>query len=250
MNNPVLTVQNLSFAYNSGPVLQDVNLAVREMEFVWVVGPNGGGKTTLLKLFMGLLRPQTGEIKIFGLSPEKARRQIGYMPQAISLDSHFPASVMDVALLGRLGGSLGPYGKEDREAAEESLESVGLSDHRSRPFSSLSGGQQRKLLIARALACRPKLLLLDEPTANLDLVAEQDLFELLDKLNGHLTIVMVSHNPTFVSESARRVLCVNRRVAEHPTSKIDEPFLGEFYDRHIRLVQHNRHFGDKGKSDA
>lgn len=242
-NNPIISANNLSFSYNGNTVLENVNLTINENDFVWVVGPNGGGKTTLLKLFLGLLKPQSGTIKIFGNPPRKARRYIGYMSQHISLDNQFPVNVLEVVLMGRLGNGkgFGPFRATDKKIAAEVLQQVGLYQYRHKPFSELSGGQQRRLLIARALVSLPKILLLDEPTANLDANSEKDLYELLKNLNKKLTIILVSHDPAFVSDFVKRVVCVNRDVHEHPTSEISGLYVSEFYGGERRIVRHDKH---------
>jgi zinc transport system ATP-binding protein len=248
MNNiPVILAENLSFSYDGNLVLENVFLNIYRDDFVWVVGPNGGGKTTLLKLILGLLRPRSGNIKVMNQPPQKARSAIGYMPQLISLDRQFPVNVMDVVLMGRHGNGegLGPFRKTDKEVASEVLAQVGLYDMRFQPFSSLSGGQQRRLLIARALASQPMILLLDEPTANLDFAAERELYELLQSLNKNLTIILVSHDPAFVSDFVKRVICVNREVHEHPTSAISGLHVNEFFGGNRRIVQHDQHLNEK-----
>ena len=235
----------MSFAYDDRPILEKVNLAVNERDFVWIVGPNGGGKTTLLKLVLGLLQPQRGRIEILGRVPNKARNMIGYMPQVAQFDPQFPVAVRDVVMMGRLGNGrqLGFYRKEDRRAADAALEQAGLSHLREEPLASLSGGQQRRVLIARALASRPSLLILDEPTANLDVLVEKELFELFRKLNEHLTIMIASHEAAFVSGFIKRVVCVNRRVTEHPTSEVDSEHLGDIYQKGLRVIRHDKHLG-------
>ena len=239
---PVISLNDVSFSYNARPVLQDVSLTVAEREFVWIVGPNGGGKTTLAKLLLGLLQPKAGTIRVFGQSPASSRKRIGYMPQQAQLDLRFPVTVMDVALMGRLGNAASPgsYSSPDRVIAREALELVGLESMASVPLRELSGGQQRRLLIARALTCRPDLLVLDEPTANLDRKVERELFDLLKLLNEQLTIVMVSHDPAFVSDFVEQVVCVNRTVAVHPTTDRHQEFIDELY-RGIRMVRHDKH---------
>jgi len=239
-DGPVIQIDKVSFAYDGLSVLDDVNLAIGDKEFVWIVGPNGGGKTTLLKLLLGLLQPSRGTVRVFGKSPSQARTMIGYMPQHAQLDQKFPVSVLDVVLMGRLGNgrTFGPFRKSDRLAAIEVLDKVGLAEFADRHFATLSGGQQRRLLIARALASNPKLLLLDEPTANLDLLVVKELYELLHRLNRQFTVVMVSHDPAFVSHSVKNVICVNRRVAIHPTTEVDDEILSELYHGQVRLVRH------------
>ncbi len=243
----IISIERLSFSYNAAPVLEDVNLTVNDKDFIWIVGPNGGGKTTLLKLMLGLLPPKTGRIQVFDKSPAEVRTRMGYMPQVANLDPKFPVNALDIALMGRLGNGIrfGPFRGRDREAAEKALKETGLYDLRFRPFSELSGGEQRRLLIARALACEPEILLLDEPTASLDPVVEKELFKTLKSLNDRLTIILVSHEPAFVSEFVKRVICVNRKVSEHPTCAIDGEFMGDLYGGERRMVRHDRHVDQK-----
>ncbi|UCD64241.1 MAG: ABC transporter ATP-binding protein [Candidatus Zixiibacteriota bacterium] len=238
----VISIKDVCFSYNSRPVLEGVTLSVAEKQFVWIVGPNGGGKTTLVKLVLGLLQPKSGTIEIFGQSPVAARTRIGYMPQQAQLDHRFPVTVMDVTMMGRLNGGLqtGAGSASDKRIAEEALQLVGLESMARVPLKELSGGQQRRLLIARALACQPDLLVLDEPTANLDRKAERELFGLLKKLNQRLTIIMVSHDPAFVSDFVEQVVCVNRTVAVHPTTDRHREYIDELY-RDVRMVRHDRH---------
>ncbi len=236
-----IVIRGLWFSYDGHPVLEDVNLSIPHGDFVSVVGPNGGGKTTLLKLMLGLLRPSRGEIRVLGLNPDKARPRIGYMPQHAQLDPQFPATVMDVALMGRLGHGrpFGPYSKKDKEAVVKALDQVGLRDVHKKPFSSISGGQRQRLFIARALASEPDLLLLDEPTANLDVVMEGGLYELLQNLNKTLTVVMVSHDLGFVSSLVKSVVCVKCQVASHPTSELTAEIIDEMYGSPMRIVRHD-----------
>ena len=242
LTNPLaIYMEDLWFSYGSNPVLEDVNIAIPQGDFVSVVGPNGGGKTTLLKLMLGLLKPSRGLTRVLGEIPEKARIRIGYMPQHSQLDPEFPATVMDVALMGRLGhgGFLGRYSKEDKEIAISSIELVGLQDFRKKPFSAISGGQRQRLFIARALACEPEILLLDEPTANLDVVMEGDLYDLLQTLNQRLTIIMVSHDLGFVSSIVKSVICVKRKVLSHATSEITGKIINDIYGSPMRIIRHN-----------
>lgn len=240
---PVVEVQDLSFAYNGALVLEDVSLVIEPRDFVCLVGPNGGGKTTLLKIILGLLPPSRGKVSVFGKIPDEGRSQIGYMPQHADLDPKFPVSVMDVVLMGRIGHGrvFGRYSKADRKIAAEVIEWVGLEDHRRTPFSTLSGGQQQRALIARALACQPGLLLLDEPTANLDLHVESQLYDLLKRLNESLTIVLVSHDLGFVTDLVKTVICVNRTAFVHPTDQLTGDAILDLYGRDVRLVRHDHH---------
>jgi zinc transport system ATP-binding protein len=241
MTVPIIEIKDLTFSYDGANALEDVNLTIDKNDFVCLVGPNGGGKTTLLRLILGLLAPTRGRVTVFGGRPKQARQRLGYMPQHAQVDPRFPATVADVVLMGRLGRAeiFGPYRAPQRAAAWRALDVVGLSDFRTRPFGSLSGGQRQRALIARALATEPELLLLDEPTANLDAHAEHELYELMRRLNEKLTIVMVSHDLGFVSEFVKSVACVKRHVVVHPTSEITGEIIQEMYGGVVRMVRHD-----------
>ncbi len=248
MKTPVIEFKNVSFSFDSFNVLEDVNLTIEERDFLSIVGPNGGGKTTLLKLMLGLLKPAKGTVRVFGQHPVKARSRIGYMPQYSSLDPLFPVTVSDVVLMGRLGNGklLGAYRGADKKAASKALSELEMSEMRNRPFSALSGGQRQRVLIARALVSDPELLLLDEPTSNVDAVIENELFELLHKLNKRITIALVTHDLGFVSSYVKRVACVSRRIVVHPTSEITGEMISEIYGCDVRMIRHDAtaHEGD------
>lgn len=236
----VIEIDRVTFGYDAEPVLEDASLTVSERDFVSIVGPNGGGKTTLLKLLLGLVEPSRGSVCVFGEAPARVRRRIGYLPQQARLDLEFPVCVLDVVLLGRLGHArlVGPFRAEDRDAARQALQEVGLSSLANRSFAALSGGQRQRVLIARALACAPDMLLLDEPTSNLDIRVQDELHELLNELSRRVTVMSVSHDVGFVSKYVKKVVCVNRRVHVHSGRELDREAIIQLYGRDVRLLHH------------
>lgn len=241
MNMEAVAFEKVSFAYDGTLVLEDVSLGIARGDFLSIVGPNGGGKTTMLKLMLGLIRPRSGEVRVFGVSPEKVRSRIGYMPQNTAFDPFFPVSVQEVVLMGRLGTSSVPgfYSRADRARADRALDMVEMGGFRKRPFSSLSGGQSQRALLARALVTDPELLILDEPTSNVDTAVESELYELLKRLNETMTIVLVTHDLGFVSRYVKNVACVNRRLVSHPTCQISGEMISAIYGSDMRMVRHD-----------
>jgi zinc transport system ATP-binding protein len=256
-----VSVEELSFSYGDITVLEKVSFTMERGSFITMVGPNGGGKTTLLKLMLGLIRPHSGLVRVFGKPPEKSREKIGYMPQHQLFDPWFPVTASDVVLMGRLGIKspdlkaseidspkrkargrkiIGLYSKDDRNRASEALGIVGMADYEKRPFSSLSGGQRQRVLLARALVSAPQLLLLDEPTANVDMEVETRLTSILEDLGRRMTILMVTHDLGFVSGLVQSCICVNRRVFVHPTSEISGEVLQRLYGQDLRIVRHDK----------
>lgn len=235
-----ILADSVEFSYDGFPVLEDVSLSVPEGDFLGMVGPNGSGKTTLLKIFLGLLRPTNGTVRIFGKTPERMRQLVGYVPQHASLDDSFPVSVLDVVLMGRLHRApfFGGYKKRDKEVARQVMRDVQVEDLAKRRFGTLSGGQKQRVLLARALAVRPRLLLLDEPTASVDGRVEQDIYELLKRLNEQVTIVLVSHDVGFISTYVRHVACVNRRLTCNPTEEITGDVIEACYSGPVHMIKH------------
>ena len=239
----VIEFQSVSFAYEQQLVLENVSLSILQGDFASIVGPNGGGKTTMLKLMLGLLTPKTGTVLLFGESPKRTRKRVGYTPQFLQVDYCFPVSVFDVVLMGRLreGGWKSRYDKADKAAAEQALDTMRLADAKNASFRSLSGGQRQRVLIARALCANPELLLLDEPTSNIDPSSEEILFDILGELNRLLTIILVSHDIGFVSRLVKTVICVNQTVAVHPTSALNGQMIREIYgSEEIQMIRHDQ----------
>lgn len=243
---PAIAITGLHFAYGEVPVLEDVDLEVSRGEFLGVVGPNAGGKSTLLKLILGLLKPSAGCIRVLGEPPRRARKRIGYVPQYPGFPRDFPIRVEDVVLMGRfgLGWRLGPWTRADRAAAAGALDEVEALDLRERQIGTLSGGQLQRVLLARALVGEPRLLILDEPTANIDQRLEGEIFELLAQLNRRLTIVVVSHDIAFISAYVSRVACLSRTLVCHATDSIDGQTIQDLYGEHVRQIQHGHDHGE------
>lgn len=210
MKEPIIELIDICFAYHDIPVLRNVTFNIHSGEFVGIIGPNGGGKTTLLKIIMGFLKPTSGEIKVFGKPPENARLKLAYVPQSLHFDRQFPISVREVVLSGRLSNLswYGQYTHQDQKIASEALEKVNMSPQIDRSFGSLSTGQAQRVLIARALASEPKLLLLDEPTASVDPQSEAEIQAILKDLSYSMTLLMVTHNLQTIVNDVKRVICV------------------------------------------
>ncbi|MGD9939717.1 MAG: metal ABC transporter ATP-binding protein [Clostridia bacterium] len=206
-----LEFHHVSYSYGDVAVLGDASFHIHEGEFTALVGPNGAGKTTILRLLLGLARPSAGRVLVFGADPEESRDSIGYVPQNSSFDPAFPISVEEVVRMGRLRGGAGRYSPADRRFVDRALDLADVADLGRRSYTALSGGQRRRVLIARALAGRPRFLVLDEPTANMDAESETRLYRVLGDLKGETTILVVTHDTGFVSALTDAVLCVGER---------------------------------------
>jgi len=235
-----IEMKGVCFSYGDSPVLEDVDLFVKKGEFLAILGPNGGGKTTLLKLILGLLVPQKGEIRLLGKTPISTRHRVGYLPQERDFNLSFPITVEELARMGRLGkvGRDGKSKAKDDEAVQEVLELVGLWDKRDWPISNLSGGQRQRAFIARALATSPEILLLDEPTSNVDPEFQTDLYQILVELNKRITIVVITHDIGVISSHVKSVACVNRHLTFHEEGQITEAMLSKAYPCPVDLVAH------------
>jgi zinc transport system ATP-binding protein len=234
---PDVDVKNLHFAYSALTVLEDVSFSVKQGEFVGIFGPNGGGKTTLLSLLLGFLKPTRGSIRIFGLSPEEARPRIGWVPQNFHFDRHFPISVEEVVLGGRLGFLTwyGRFHRSDYQIVYESLVKVKMEKFLKEPFASLSGGQAQRVLIARALASFPSLLLLDEPTASVDYAAQAEIYQLLTSLKGNITIMMVTHDLSSAVGHVDHLFCIQKNLIPMSREQVCEHFALGLYHAPLQI---------------
>lgn len=248
----VIKFENVDFSYDGSEelVLENINLKVDKGDFACVVGPNGGGKTTLLRLILGLNKPLRGKVSVFGKQPEQVLEKIGYVPQFSKFDSNFPVSVLDVVLMGCLCKSFwwGRYSKEQTGAAIEALETVGLKDFIHRSFADLSGGQKQRALIARAIMSQPDLLLLDEPTASVDIHGTEQFYKMFTEMNKKFTILIVSHDIGFVSSQVKSVICVRKTLQIHPVSELTGESLQKMYGIDVHLIRHDHRCSEKGHS--
>lgn len=237
---PVLEISHLWAGYPGEVVLEDVNLTLRPLDFVGLIGPNGGGKTTLLKVILGLLPPLRGDIRILGEPVNVGRKQIGYVPQYVEFDRDFPITVWDVVRMGRVGqrGLLRRYNREDDDLVAEALRRVEMLPLRRRLIGELSGGQRQRVYIARALATQPRILLLDEPTANVDPQIKANIYDLLRRLNERITLLLISHDMGAISSYVKTVGCLNRRLFYHGEKQITADMLEEAYHCPIDLIAH------------
>ena len=236
----IIELKDVSFRYNGGAVLEHVSFSVSKGEYMGIIGPNGGGKTTLLKIILGLLRPAEGEVLV-----NLEKNEIGYVPQrASSYHLRFPATAEEIVRSGRTArlGLLGRFGKKDAEAVDKALETTGISSLRQRLIGNLSGGEVQKVFLARAFAGEPKMLILDEPEVGIDIAGQEEFYTFLDKLNQEsgLTIIFVSHDIELISHSVRSVLCLNRRLLCHgsPREFIKEEYIDQLYGKKVKFIFH------------
>lgn len=235
-----VVLSGVTAGYGSEVVLDRVDLSVPKGDFLGIIGPNGGGKTTLLNVLLGLVPLRGGTVSIMGEPPATGRRHIGYVPQSGGHDPKFPVTVREVASMGRIsrGNLLGRLGAQDREAVSDSLEKTGMIDLSRKPMGELSMGQRQRVLFARALAVQPGILLLDEPTASMDPGAASSVYDLLGRLNDTVTIVMTSHDLTAVFSSVKTIACLNRTLHYHGKDKLSAESIGRTYQCPVDIIAH------------
>ncbi len=237
----ILKITNVSFSYGEVPVLRDVNLDVKERDFLGIIGPNGGGKTTLLKLILGLLEPDSGKIELFGQTPQAGREFTGYVPQFLQFDRDFPITVLEVVLVSfwnvkKIGFR---YSKSEKEKALAALRLVGMEQYARTQIGALSGGQIQRVFIARALALEPKLLILDEPLASIDPVWQTEFYKLLHSLNKETTIILVTHDVGVISTYVDQIACVNQTIHFHGSTDEGIHRIPGMYECPVDLVSHH-----------
>jgi len=238
-----LDIEDLSLTLGENEVLKGIDLRLSKGEFLGIVGPNGGGKTTLLKVILGLLEPAGGEIRVFGREPKKSRDRVSYVPQHTDFDSKFPINVWNVVLMGRVGKlGLRPFfSDEDKDIAQKALEKVEMEDYKERQISELSGGEQQRVLLARALTTQPDMLLLDEPTASVDEKIKTSIYEILKKMNEKedTTIVIVSHDIGILSSYVQKLGCLNKELIYHGDSELTHEMIEESYGCEMNIISHH-----------
>lgn len=248
LEEPYIKLENVSFSYDSIPVIEDLTFTVRKGEYLGIIGPNGGGKTTLIKIILGLLHPTNGVVTLFGKDRHdfKEKHRIGYVPQRVTqAEKSFPATVFEVVRTGRIArlGFFERFTKEDIEMVERAMKISGIERYRDTLIGNLSGGERQRVFIARALASEPDVLILDEPTVGVDIGAQKTFYDFLASLNRdhNLTIIFISHDIDAVSQETKTVLCLNHNLVCHglPQDLLNEHVLEKLYGKHSQRVPHN-----------
>ena len=238
----IVSIKDLWIFRGGHVVLESISLELFAGDFLGIIGPNGGGKSTLLKVMLGLIKPDRGEIRLFGIHPAAARNRVGYMPQKNIFDPSFPIKVLDVVLMGRYSkkGLMRRYDSEDKAAALMALQSVGMQDRAHREIGALSGGEQQRVFVARSLVSDPRLLLLDEPTAGVDSAQQTDFYDLLCHLNRDLgiAIVLVSHDVTAISTYVSKIACLNQRLYYHGSMELSGEDIEKAYGCPVEMIAH------------
>jgi zinc transport system ATP-binding protein len=238
----VIDIKDLSFAYDKQMILEDINLSVEEKDFLAIIGPNGGGKSTLLKLILGINPLKNGSISVLGKEPSKSLTEIGYVPQNTNINTDFPIKVIEVVLMGHTGSQkpLFGYGKDEIMCAMGALAQVNMQEFAHTKIGSLSGGQRQRVMIARALCGDPQILILDEPTSSIDIAGQRSIYELLRVLNKSITVIVVSHDISVILEYANKAAHVNKTLSYHDISDKQSTFHTHGNDGHfceIELLQ-------------
>lgn len=231
-------INDLSVKFNEQLVLKDINFSIGEKDFVAIIGPNGGGKSTLLKIILGILTPDTGDVKVFGKAPKKARNLMGYLSQNLKFDHDFPINVFETVLTGRYHGLFKGYTKKDDEVVLQALKDVEMDEFKDRQISKLSGGQMQRVFIARAIVREPKLLIMDEPMASIDPEMQHSFYELMSRLKNNMAIVLVSHDVGAVSTHVDKIVCLNQELFYHGPVENAANGLEEIYHCPIELISH------------
>jgi len=248
-NSPsVIEIENLSFAYDRDIILENINLTVHTQDFLAIIGPNGGGKSTLLKLILGIEKTKQGSIKVYGKEPSRNLSLIGYVPQNTNVNTDFPIKVIEVVLMGHVGERtpLFGYGKDEVACAMGALAQVGMQKYAQAKIGSLSGGQRQRVMIARALCAHPKILILDEPTSSIDIKGQKEIYELLKLLNKNITVIVVSHDISVILQYANKAAHINKRLSYHDISDKTSTFHTHGDEEHFCEIELLQMLGSDG----
>jgi zinc transport system ATP-binding protein len=241
MNEEAIVLEHVYAEIEGLRVLEDISLTVNKRDFYAIIGPNGGGKTTLIRLILGLIQQKSGTIRVFGGEPKENRHLLGYVPQFHSFDFHYPVTLKEMVLSGLLGSKqklFTHYSAEDQQTAEDVLSQMGIADLGNREIGALSGGERQRAIIARALVGRPLAILLDEPTVYVDAPAEQQFFRILNTLKKEMAVILVTHDIGVVSDYATKVACLNQHLYTHDSAEITEDMLVSAYQCPVELIAH------------
>ncbi|MGB9937125.1 MAG: metal ABC transporter ATP-binding protein [Methanobacterium sp.] len=233
-----LELEEINVKFNGTAILENINFSVDKNDFVAIIGPNGGGKSTLLKTVLGLIKQDKGNIKILGKGQKEANKLIGYLPQKSYFDLSFPINVFDVVLMGRYRGLLKNYNREDKKSALDALKAVGMEEYKDRQINELSGGQMQRVFIARAISRKPELLLLDEPTASVDPKMQESFYDLLSSLKNKMTIILVTHDVGVASSHVNSIACLNKKLFYHGAPDGSASGIEAAYNCPIEIIGH------------
>ena len=223
----IVSLKNIQAGYDGKTILKDVSFDIHENDYVGIIGPNGGGKSTLLKVILGIIKPTKGEVAYFKNGERTSRISMGYLPQYNKIDKTFPISVYDTILTGVTNdrGLFGRFTAEQRQQVDATIAKMDLQGLEDRPISALSGGQLQRILLARALVSRPDILILDEPNTYIDEIYQAQMYSLLDNLNKECAVILVSHDIEMMKEKAKQIVCVNRSVRHYDTEETSQEEL-------------------------
>jgi zinc transport system ATP-binding protein len=247
-----IDVSNVSFAYEKDLVLENISLTVEKEDFLAIIGPNGGGKSTFLKLMLGILKPNKGTVRVLSKEPSKNLSHIGYVPQNTNVNTDFPIKVIEVVMMGHVGSKrpLFGYGQDEITCAMGALAQVGMEAYADYKIGSLSGGQRQRVMIARALCAQPSILILDEPTASIDVAGQRDIYELLKALSRSVTIIVVSHDISVILEYANKAAHINKTLSYHDISNKEKTFPAHSRGEHFCEVELLQMLGSKSSCDT
>ena len=247
---PIFDVKNLSFVVHGQTILQNINFQIFNGEYIAIIGPNGGGKTTLIRMLLGLEKPTSGEIRLFGkkLKQFKEWHKIGYVPQRAShVDANFPATVEDIVNMGRIAkrGFFAGMSHEDREIVQDAMHKMDIVDLKDKMVGTLSGGQRQRVMIARALASSPEILILDEPNTGVDVTSQQRFYKLLAKLNKEegITILFITHDIGVIADDIGRLFTINQKatICNDPKKALSCEEMSELYGIEAHLIHNHKH---------